>query len=103
MRAYRLTVPAEEDLIDIWNYSDSRWNEEQADRYIHQLHECFERIGNRLAATRALPDIHHDLASAPCQQHRIFFLDRETPAIIAIFHQRMNPFERLLRCLEKEV
>ncbi len=102
MRSYDLAVPAEEDLIDIWDYTDDRWDTEQADRYIHQLQSCFDKIAEGLAATRALPDIHPELACSLCQQHRIFFLRREKPAIIAIFHQRMNPFERLLRRLEAE-
>ncbi len=103
MHAYTLTVPADEDLIDIWNYTDDRWDTDHADRYIHQLHTCFEKIGNGQAATRALIDVHPDLASSLCRKHRIFFLRRAKPVIIAVFHQRMNPFERLITRLEVDV
>lgn len=100
MRSYQLTIPADQDLIDIWDYTDDQWGTDQADRYIHQIHSCFEKIGTGQAAVRPLAEIHPDLASSLCEKHRIFFLTRATPIIIAVLHQRMNPFERLIARLE---
>jgi toxin ParE1/3/4 len=34
---YRLSVPAEADLAEIWVYSAEQWNLDQADRYIDAL------------------------------------------------------------------
>lgn len=103
MRSYHLTIPVDQDLIDIWEYTDERWDTDQADRYIHQLFICLDKIGSGQANTRALIDVHPELASSLCQKHRIFFLRRAKPVIIAVFHQRMNPFERLIKRLETDV
>lgn len=95
MRPYDLTLPAEEDLIDIWSYTDEKWSTEQADSYIRQLHACFDKIAHGQAAMRSLPDLHAELETSLCQQHRVFYLRRDKPIIIAVFHQRMDLFSRL--------
>jgi toxin ParE1/3/4 len=95
MRPYDLTLPAEEDLIDIWSYTDEKWSTKQADSYIHQLHACFDKIAHGQAAARLLPEIHVELGASLCQQHRVFYLRREKLIIIAVFHQRMDLLSRL--------
>jgi len=103
MHPYDITDPADEDLLDIWAYTDDHWSTDQADRYIFQIYECFNKLASHQAAVKSLPEVHPELASSLCHKHRIFFLRRDKPIIIAVFHQRMNPFERLVKRLEQAV
>jgi toxin ParE1/3/4 len=41
---YRLSVLAELDLADIADYTVDIWGEKQADLYLDDLLECFDRI-----------------------------------------------------------
>ena len=100
MHLYNLTVPAEEDLFDIWSYTDEQWSTKQADNYIHQLHGCFARIAQGQAAVRSLAEIHVLLETSLCQRHRIFYLRSEKPVIIAVLHQHTDFISRLVKRLE---
>jgi toxin ParE1/3/4 len=44
MNGYVLSRRAREDLKEIWNYTADRWNSDQADRYIEQLHRAIELV-----------------------------------------------------------
>jgi toxin ParE1/3/4 len=48
MTAHRFTRSAQEDLIDIWLYTQETWGEAQADVYQDALHLCCERLRDRL-------------------------------------------------------
>lgn len=41
MGSYKLTVKADLDIDDIWEYTNSQWGENQASKYLSQLEERF--------------------------------------------------------------
>ncbi len=45
MSGFFLSKDAEEDLQDIYIFSDENWGEKQAEKYIFDLYAAFELIG----------------------------------------------------------
>ena len=41
MSSYKLTIQADHDIEDIWEYSNSKWGDDQAVKYLSQLEESF--------------------------------------------------------------
>lgn len=95
MSSYQLTAQADGDLIDIWLYTDETWSEEQADKYVYGLHDCFDQIAIGHKITRSLSEIHPKLETCRCQEHQIFLLRFDQPIIIAVLHGRMELMKRL--------
>lgn len=50
---YALTEEADDDLVAIWGYTVSKWGEEQAEKYLRNLHLDFERLANRRKVGRS--------------------------------------------------
>ena len=44
MADYILSKKAQEDLVDIWDYTVETWSEKQADEYFRNLISAFENI-----------------------------------------------------------
>lgn len=95
MSGYRLTPAAEEDFISIWRYTVERWGEAQADRYYDLLEQCCEKIGKGKAVERQPISKLPLLRVVRCEHHHIFYLKREVPEIIAVFHEKMDVMTRL--------
>ncbi|MGC1497060.1 MAG: type II toxin-antitoxin system RelE/ParE family toxin [Sulfitobacter sp.] len=101
--SYVLTLEAENDLIGIWLYGESQWNEAQADHYQDNLHACFQRIAEGGVSTKPMEGM-NDVHFYRCQRHFLFFTEQPNGiAIIAVLHERMDLptrlMERLSNCL----
>jgi toxin ParE1/3/4 len=95
MTAHRFTRSAQEDLIDIWLYTQETWGEAQADVYQDALHLCCERIAAGRAQAKPVPGL-DGVRSHRCQHHYLFFVEQDSAVIIvAVLHERMNLVERL--------
>ena len=46
MAGYSLVPLARKDLDEIWTYTVGQWNEEQAERYIHQIEATIEAVAD---------------------------------------------------------
>jgi toxin ParE1/3/4 len=81
---------AEADLEDIWTYTFKQWSLEQAERYVGELIEAFERLARGEWAgrpSRARDDYRRYLVGS----HVVFY--RATTAtldVIRVLHQRMD-------------
>ncbi len=93
MIACRFTRSAQEDLIDIWLYTQETWGDAQADSYQDALHRCCARIAAGAAPGRPVPGFER-VRSHRCQRHQRFFVEQES-AIVVVLHERMNLIERL--------
>ncbi|CAB3972636.1 MULTISPECIES: type II toxin-antitoxin system RelE/ParE family toxin [Burkholderia] len=89
-RTVRLTPLAETDLEDIWTYTYEHWSLEQAELYVGELTEAFERLasGERVGRpTRARGDYLRYLVGS----HVVFYREAtETLDVIRVLHQRMD-------------
>jgi toxin ParE1/3/4 len=77
MRHYKLIPQAEKDLIEIWSYTADKWGKAQADRYLHQLDACFEKIAQRKMAEKQPLPSYKKLKSVRCEHHYVFISDRQ--------------------------
>jgi len=95
MANYEFTLAAEQDLMDIWQYTYETGGPEQADKYLDQLGDCFDAIGSRRAPPRSLPQLPDEVCVHRCQHHYIFWTFIDRSIIIAILHEKMDIVRRL--------
>ncbi|NEP57747.1 MAG: type II toxin-antitoxin system RelE/ParE family toxin [Symploca sp. SIO2G7] len=97
MASFILSPAAEQDLLDIWEYTYETWGIEQADYYLDQLEVACQNIAAGTAFYKSWQEIHPDLISVHCQHHYLFALYNQTdkPLIIAVMHERMDFLARL--------
>jgi plasmid stabilization system protein ParE len=54
MGSYRLARRAESDLEDIWDYTESTWSAEQAEKFLDGLFSCFQAIADGRAKAKPI-------------------------------------------------
>ena len=85
---YRLSVSAQQQLVDIYRYTLNRWGEAQADHYA-----IFQAIAEGEVPGRLIePEYGVAGSHAPCGKHVVFWkrLGDGSVGIAEILHQRMN-------------
>ena len=95
MKGYDLTLAAEEDLRNIWDYTFGEWGFDQADTYLGQIQTCCEAIGDGSAREKVNDALPEDVRVLRCEHHYIFWIVGNRPIIIAILHERMDLVNRL--------
>jgi toxin ParE1/3/4 len=99
--AYKLFSTAQTTLEDIWFYSFQNWGEAQAEQYLFELFDTFEKLSHQHLPHKTFAEIKGTHGEAlhycKCNKHFIFFktLDADTIGIIAIFHETMDMPARL--------
>ncbi len=91
---YVLSPAAQQDIEDIWDYTESRWSAGQAEVYIRLLRQNIEAVAASPAIGRPCPEIRPGYHKHRAGSHVLFY--RITDAaidIIRILHERMD-FER---------
>jgi plasmid stabilization system protein ParE len=83
----------------IWKYTAEIWGEDQADKYIRELHDHLARLANSRSTWRKLAfqlevkkPWDGDVFISRYRQHFVFFreLSNGRIGVIAILHQRME-------------
>lgn len=96
MKSYRLTPAAQHDLSSIWDFTQERWDREQAEVYVNEIRAAIARIAADPARGRACDAIRDGYRRYSIGSHLIFYLDgAETVDVIRILHQRMDPTRHL--------
>ena len=96
MSGYVLSPRVQRDIEDIWNYSVERWNVEQAEKYIRQIHTAIEDVANEPQIARSCDHIRRGYWRYPAGSHVLFFrLIDDGIDIIRVLHSRMD-FEQHL-------
>ena len=102
MANYRFTKDAEQDLVEIWNYTATTWSEAQADADLEQIHAYCENLRRNIKISKrplkAFPTLH----SLRCEQHFLFFLLLDQPSVIAVLHGKMDVIARLRKRLSDD-
>lgn len=96
---YIIYKPAQLQLINIWNYTEKQWVEEQADKYIKNLRKTFQEISLKPELWKKLEYKKLDnVFYFKYEKHFIFFkmFSNKSIGIISILHERMNLPERLM-------
>ncbi len=91
MKSIRLTPAAQQDLSSIWDFTQERWDEKQAEIYISELRAAIERIAADPHRGRVCDDIREGYRRYGIGSHLIFYTERnDSVAVIRILHQRMD-------------
>ncbi|MEQ1496290.1 MAG: type II toxin-antitoxin system RelE/ParE family toxin [Novosphingobium sp.] len=102
MVGYAFTIEADADLAGIVEYTRRQWGDDQARRYLSQLHMCLDQIVDDGGHHKSVANLLQPMRVLRCQHHYIYCLPRshEPALIIAILHERMNLIARLAERLD---
>jgi toxin ParE1/3/4 len=95
LKRYKLSRRAESDLESILIYTVDTWSEEQADRYLSDLVECFELIAHSPGVGRACERLHPGLRRIEQGKHVIFYrVEKDRVVISRVLHQSRLPLRQ---------
>ncbi|WP_028280903.1 type II toxin-antitoxin system RelE/ParE family toxin [Arthrobacter sp. H5] len=96
MKSIRLTPAAQKDLSSIWDFTQERWDENQAEIYISEMRAAIERIASDPHRGRTCDDIREGYRRYGIGSHLVFYIDKsDSVDVIRILHQRMDPTRHL--------
>lgn len=92
-----LRQEAIDDLNDIWNYTFTKWSENQADKYYSSIKFACSQIGQNPELGRVYKEINENLFGLKTGKHIIFYhlILNDEIEIIRILHERMDMKNRL--------
>ncbi|MEL6992920.1 MAG: type II toxin-antitoxin system RelE/ParE family toxin [Pseudomonadota bacterium] len=64
---------ARRDVADIWEYTADAWGTAQADAYVTQLSDVFERLVDGIIVSQTAEDIRRGLRRVVVGKHTVFF------------------------------
>ncbi len=97
MSDIRLSLLAEDDLLEIGDYTQRRWGAGQANRYLDGLEHCCQVLGCRMLAAnpelgRVCDDVRVGLRRMEHASHVVFFRVEPGGIVITrILHKSMHP------------
>ena len=92
MAAFRFSIRAERDLMDLTRYSLAMWGDEQTLLYLSDLEDCCQKLADQPSLGRACEEIRPGLRRMEHASHVIFFrLEPEGIMISRVLHQCMLP------------
>lgn len=87
---------AEEDLIDIWQYSYNKWGMDKAVEYLLQLDAGIQALANNPKMGKSRENTRRGYRSIQINRHVIYYrIDAEIVDIIRVLHERMIPNRHL--------
>ena len=97
MVRYRLTNKAVADLSNIWNYTYSKWSEDQADKYYQMLLDTCQQIADNPDLGRNYSIVIDKLLGFRAGRHIIFYtsIDGDEIEVLRILHEQMDLGNRL--------
>lgn len=92
MAKYKLTNKAVDDLTQIWNYTNKKWSESQADKYYQMLVDNFSEIAKNPDLGKTYSGVIKDLLGLRTGRHIIFYRKTEKGGIeiARILHEQMD-------------
>jgi toxin ParE1/3/4 len=96
--AAKIYPAARERILEIWDYTERIWGEDQADRYVRDLTEAVNAVGGKRHRWRPVMD--ESLKGVfffRHQRHYVFFreLSKRMVGVISILHENMDIPSRL--------
>lgn len=92
MAKYVLSQRAKKDLLVIGNYTELKWSEEQAEKYLRMLFNECRSLADRPLVGRAYDHYRPGLRGLSCGKHVIFYriLSENKVRIVRILHDKMD-------------
>lgn len=96
MTSYRLTLAAQHDLSEVWDFTGERWDIDQANRCVTEIRAAIERIAAGPRRGHACDEIREGYRRCGIGSHLVFYLETaDSVDVIRILHQRMDPTRHL--------
>ena len=98
MPKVRYSNKAVEDLSSIWEYTFTKWSENQADEYYAMLiSACNRLLYPSVISNRSYEEISEGLLGVKAGHHLIFYnrLDNDDVMVIRILHEKMDIKQQL--------
>jgi toxin ParE1/3/4 len=91
MAGFSLRPKAISDLESIWEYTVETGGEEQAERYVRLINECFRQITDNQGLGRSCDAIREGYRKRGVGRHVIFYRTTdECIEVVRILHDRMD-------------
>ena len=94
---YILSKKANNNLVNIWEYTFENWSIEQADRYIRIISSKFKEICKNLDLGKNYKGVRKNYRGLAVKSHIIFYKIRDEKIIdvIRVLHQRIDLINRI--------
>ena len=92
MADFVLSERAKKDLVSIANYTEEKWSEEHAERYVRMLLTEFGELADKPLVGRSYDPICPGLRGTACGKHVIFYrvLSRNKVRVVRVLHDRRD-------------
>ena len=92
MADFVLSEKAKKDIRSIGDYTEERWSEEQAERYVRMLFSECRNIAGKPLVGRSYDQYRAGLRGYPCGKHVIFYrvLSHSRVRIVRVLHEKMD-------------
>ena len=97
MAKYVISEKAKNDLREIADYTQKRWSDLQAERYVRMLFSEFSSLADKPLVGRSYDNYRVGLRGLSCGKHVIMYrvLSRSKVRIVRIMHERMDFYRKL--------
>lgn len=96
MKRYRLTPAAQQDLSEIWDFTQERWGSRQAETYVAEIRAGIERVAGDPSRGRSCDEIRDGYRRYAIGSHLVFYIEKvDTVDVIRLLHKRMDPSRHL--------
>lgn len=97
MSGYVLTKAAQADLDQIWEYTEQRWSEDQAERYVGAIRDTCVALGTGEITGKSAARFRRGYFRHAVGSHFVFYTigDSGLIQVMRIPHQRMDIASRL--------
>ncbi len=87
MSAYVISPQTDEDLQEIYDYSEDNWGEKQAAKYLRDFYAMFELLANNPNIGRRRRELGSEIFSIPHVSHIVYFMPWNGEiAIVRVLH-----------------
>lgn len=97
MSGYRLRPSAEADMDAIWEYTCRSWSADQADRYIDELFDAFDLLGETPGLGQEAFAVAAGYRRLRVGHHLIFYIvqGKDSIDVIRVLHEKSDVASRL--------
>ena len=87
---YALSEKAKADLRDIWNFTEGRWGQQQADTYYREIIKTIELLATGDRQGRKA-DVRDGYLKYPIGRHFVYFTrENDRIKVVRVLHQGMD-------------
>ena len=91
MAIFKVSVKANQDLLEIGAYTQNKWGVAQRNKYLDALNDCFKALADNPGLAHSCDDIRSGYRAYFIGKHVIFYRNYQYGIrIVRILHQKMH-------------